>query len=417
MDETQEMDSMQNIEQACRLGHVSEVDGILNNALSIDKAADFISAISCSIEYQNLNLFKHLMSKTSFQDVLKDHAVQFKQLMMRHDSLHFIQLLDEQLSQSGKSTTLSVESLATTNLYHYYQTLLANHTLDYHLNLISDELAKRYQKNPAKYLEHTLPLHWEDFTNINVEAAASKDILSAYHEHSIHTAWRYLLTTHPWRAPSANIYLQQSRQDSLWFIVLIWLAATDEQLIKEDSNRQVELFIQTLAGLNGDKNIRQELLQVLIFHPLVKTPNNPKFIEAEENFIKQKWSELFNKYTIEQYLQMKYHFERCQQQPSVQLSIDYMQKFNLTEMQFQEFELMMQSQWGERVPDNATLVLNSQKRLLGEGLLCLRWQKTFQELIIIYGASLQAKQHTQHLQFFQNEINEKEKSCTTLQCL
>ena len=129
-----------------------------------------------------------------------------------------------------------------------------------------------------------LPLHWEEFKALDLTPSVQNRALTAYHQHIVHTAWRFVQMNNPWLSDHAHFVVQDEPKNPnekgfrrsnferfQELIDILYLAAADgEALItKEDDEGstqspsedpfggvegRVNFFFTALAGINRAHN-------------------------------------------------------------------------------------------------------------------------------------------------------------------
>ena len=230
-----------------------------------------------------LNIFCYLIALDSYKQILSRHYHQIKNHLEEHAPLNLITALDDQMANHENDYELSsypieqielplfelesteeehlsdYESACIRELSAYYESSLGSQSLASLLQELKDELARRYQENPAIYEELVLPLDWETFKFINkfISEDVQNWMLETYYQHPIHTAWRFVASSQTWNLNTASS--QKSfdicNHEASCLLILAWFAAKDKDFPHQEL--RIQHFFDTLANINREGN-RQE---------------------------------------------------------------------------------------------------------------------------------------------------------------
>ncbi|MBS0358197.1 MAG: hypothetical protein JSS53_02835 [Proteobacteria bacterium] len=131
-------------------------------------------------------------------------------------------------------------------------------------------LIARYEKKPAMTTDVSescaLPVHWEEFQQLNLAEEGRKKALQTYYQHKDHTAWRYLLKPNPWMSrTAAYVEVNPNNSDEHYstfeeyqpLIVMLWLAASDKNVPPTDGQTfegRLDHFVDELAHIGRAHN-------------------------------------------------------------------------------------------------------------------------------------------------------------------
>ncbi|RUR09053.1 hypothetical protein [Legionella sp. km772] len=148
------------------------------------------------------------------------------------------------------------------------------------MNELRETLKTRYTDNPAfiisvdadtgKPVKTNLPMEWEAFQDLHLSTDDYARALTAYYQHSEHSAWRYLLKPNPWMHEKAHyVYTNADNEKEKWaafeeyqaLIALLYLAAKDRDIAPIEGytvETRIEQFIKELALIARAHNWDQE---------------------------------------------------------------------------------------------------------------------------------------------------------------
>ena len=234
----------------------------------------------------------------------------------------------------------------------HYKEMLPNEAAHMgYFNALRVELEKRYLKNPASIKPGAttiqLPLDYEAFDELIIQASHRALALEAYYQHSDHTALRYLSRPNRWMAADANFVRRENGQSWSTFeqyiplIALLYVAVSDPDMAACDGHTKdsrVEHFIRSLAligrahnwdksrfnertkktehyeDLEGDKpscfgGVLRRLLQSVLGHPLLCLLTH-EVVEAElRDLVRAHFQECWEQLGEEQQERLRRHYD------------------------------------------------------------------------------------------------------------
>jgi hypothetical protein len=181
-----------------------------------------------------------------------------------------------QLAQDRESSMRALtqgEQARLAELEGCYSLLLDATTVEEVMADLRETLAARYEANPATIsiqdpitndvTVFELPLSWEKFEQLQLNAEDKARALKAYYEHPDHTALRYLSKPNHWMHPEASYVEINEARTERWavfaghehFMALLYLAANDEtELNGYNRAQRLELFIKDIALIGRAHN-------------------------------------------------------------------------------------------------------------------------------------------------------------------
>ena len=238
-----------------------------------------------------------------------------------------------------------------------YQPLVQSTGVEALMQTLREVLQSRYAANPAsitvKRSGHTqqiqLPLNWEEFNALGLNASEKKAALKTYYTHNDHTALRYLSKPNRWMHERASyVSVNPRNHQEKWstfdeymeLIGMLYLAAKDEGIAPIDGytlQTRIEQFIAELAFIgrahNWDKSrpvrdaqgrsVLQEyddlegdrpscysgtlrrLFQSVLGHPLLRILT-PEILDQEINsFVRDRFTTKFERISVDAHLLIK----------------------------------------------------------------------------------------------------------------
>lgn len=462
-----EHDDLTPFEYACALGNLSGLKIALSNQSPDVNKSTYINGLMLAIENQRFDIFRYLISLDSYNAILSRYYHQITRHIEEHSALTLIDELDaktnihespfdidcscypiEQIElplfefEITSAEQLSeYEAACIRELSAYYESSLSGQSLESHLQDLKDELAKRYQAQPAMYEEMSLPLDWETFKFINglVKDDIQSRMLESYYQHPIHTAWRFIASSHAWRlndtSPKA---FDISRHEASTLLILAWFAAKDSNFPHEEM--RIQHFFHTLANINRELNrletqisfdiiddnylkheikidnlkwdmpcyphyLKRRLLSAIIEHPITVVLDLEKLHSQALDFIIEHWMNIIQELSMEQYLLLKYYLEKRHSNPDIKAPAafyDLYQLFAIDEEKFQHFVHLMQIQWGFRWTNQVDMREKAREFLLND--ICEQHAHVFASTLREMYPEVQ-QTNMQTLSFFNPQVN------------
>ena len=275
-----------------------------------------------------------------------------------------------------------------TNAY-YKNRINTPEKLEHEFNALRAFLVSRYQANPAVLIRNDnqtiiLPMQYNEFTALALNAVEKKAALTAYYKHIDHTAWRYLARPNPWIAPNA-VYVMRALNGtahSLYdayipLITLLYIAASDKDMLDDHKGYtltgRIDNFMQELALLcrahnwdrsneqgaqyddhEGDKpscysGVKKRLLQSVLGHPLL-TSLTPAGAEEElQAFVRAHFNTQWQTLTVAEQSTLSQHYSVYIDQLDATILPTLIQEllhFNISAVQKNNFLSSMRQKWG-----------------------------------------------------------------------
>lgn len=367
-------------EHACTLGNLSALKiALINQSPDVNNSI-YLNGLLISIENQRTNIFRYLIGLDSYKIVLSRYYAQIKNQIKEHGPFFLLSELEDKIyphecdfgitpscylikqiappifeNEKTETQQLNDDEITFINqLSAYYESSLSGQTLETHLQALKNELAKHYQAQPAIHEELSLPLDLETFKFINrfVSEDIQNQMLETYYQHPIHTAWRFVASSQTWdlntASPQKSFNICQHEASSL--LILVWFASKDNDF--PHAERRLAHFFHTLANINREGNrqktqisfeliednyrqhevsiddlqwdipcspnqLKKKLLSAIIEHPTTSRLSLDKLYDQALNFITDHWIKLIWNLSLEQYLMLKYYFDKICIDPDI----------------------------------------------------------------------------------------------------
>lgn len=153
----------------------------------------------------------------------------------------------------------------------YYGAMIKQVGAKWLVHDLHEAIGQFYEKHPARFEDENnpevpiiLPLDYESFSDLNLSPGNHNKALSTYHEHYIHTAYRYLMKPNSWMHVNAG-YVIRDEHGRGWstferyedLLALLWLAVQDMQHVEVPDfplDTKFEEFLRNLALINRAHN-------------------------------------------------------------------------------------------------------------------------------------------------------------------